>query len=401
MLKIIPSNFSFDVTAITALCRRKKKRLSDDSDDTNIGLLVQSAVATDLELGVVDKRESENKNLLPHFASMRWSGVSGRRGSASSDHTHSPQRVQPHRRPSRSRSANVTNPIGGVCSPMNPSEGRHSIPSTATSSHQKKKTQKIDMNSLNTYDIFKVFSTMTMFADHYSYFGLPGLTPAQSAWFRIIGRSAAPGFFFLAGFSSKRFRIRTYFAALFVYLFITVIPLGFVHSPWESIMNVLLINCVLYYIPPHRVTNRIVHLLTFVVLQYYRKQWSADFNIGYGTLPFALAIAGDSVKYQHELAPLWIVAAMMSHAQSSINVFAHGHAQTMLIIGECTFNAIIMIMFRVKEIKTLNEFVITRIARDGLKWLSRSGLVVYIGHLCLFRMVQLCYYSGSFRHLIY
>ena len=102
-----------------------------------------------------------------------------------------------------------------------------------------------------------------------------------------------------------------------------------------------------------------VHLVAFVVLQYYRRQWSADFNIGYGTLPFALAIAGDLVKHQHELAPLWVVAAMISHASSSNDVFAHSTAHSILIFGECMLNGMVMIMFRVKELKELTYSIRT------------------------------------------
>ena len=352
--------------APSSLCRRKKDK-KDRPSDPEIRPLLR--ITVDPELGLADQQRPESRERsnnilpLPHLDSG-----------------------QTHRRfPNPADSQNTSSPQKG-----------HST--DKKDGHQLK---RVDMKSLNTYDAFKVFSTITMFLDHYSYFGLPGLSQIQSSWFRIFGRSAAPGFFFLAGYSSKKFRTRTWFTALFVYLFIAVIPLAFVHSPWESIMNVMLINCVLFYVPPHRITSRLVHVMAFVVIQYYRRQWSRDFNIGYGTLPFAFAIAGDLVRHKHELAPVWVLAAITSFASASIEVFAKDSAQTVVIVGECMFNAAVMIMFRVKEIKGLNEFAITRFARDGMKWLSRSGLVVYIGHLGVFRLAQLCYYSGGFRHLIY
>jgi len=272
-----------------------------------------------------------------------------------------------------------------------------------TTTNNNKKADKVQVNkmnleSLNTYDLFKVFSTITMFIDHYAYFGLPGLTSSQSRWFRVIGRTAAPGFFFLAGYSSKRFRLRIYFGALFLYFFTAVVPVKMVHSPWESIMNVALINCVFYYLPPHCFQNVLVHAATFGVLQYYRQQWSQA-NIGYGTIPIILAIAGDLMRHKHYLRYIWVIAGMISFAVASKNVFAANTQQTAAIYLESTFNALIMCCFTIIELPTWNKNPFTKFYRNAFQWLSRNGLIVYIFHLCLFRTIQLCYFSGQFNHL--
>lgn len=261
---------------------------------------------------------------------------------------------------------------------------------------------KLNMDSLNTYDIFKVISTITMFIDHYGYFGLPGLDFKQQSWSRVIGRTAAPGFFFLSGYSSKKFRMRTWCAALFLYICTSVLPLNIVHSPWESIMNVLLMNCILFYIPPHRIRNPLIHLLIFIILQYYRSYASRELNIGYGTIPIMLGIAGDLLRYKHYMAPLWIIAGMTSFGYSSINVFSRNNYHTTVIILESILNALMMLFFKIIEIPILNKLCITRyLVRDGLIWLSRAGLLVYCGHLCIFRLIQLAYYAGNFNHMYY
>lgn len=257
------------------------------------------------------------------------------------------------------------------------------------------------MASLNTYDAFKVISTITMFIDHYGYFGLPGLSMRQSRWFRVIGRFAAPGFFFLAGWSSKKFRIKTWCAAVFTYMFTSVIPLGFVHSPWESIMNVALINCILYYIPPHRIRHWTVHCAIFGVLQYYRNYASSACNIGYGTVPFMLSIAGDLMKHQHYMRYAWVIAGMISFGYSSNSVFAATTNHTIAITVESMINGLCMIFFTIIEIPILDKLNITMIARDGLIWLSRTGLLVYIGHLVTYKLISMCYYAGNFNQMLY
>ena len=260
---------------------------------------------------------------------------------------------------------------------------------------------QLNMNSLNTYDIFKVLSTITMFIDHYGYFGLPGLSSTQSRWFRVIGRFAAPGFFFLAGWSSKKFRMKTWCAAVFTYVFTSVVPLGFVHSPWESIMNIALINCIFYFIPPHRIRHPLVHCLIFCALQYYRNYASSALNIGYGTIPFILAIGGDLMKHKHPMRFLWIAAGMISFGYSSISVFAANRFHTIAIITECVINGVFMLCFAIKEVQFLNKANITMIARDGLIWMSRTGLLVYIGHLALFKLISMTYYAGGFNSMLY
>lgn len=261
--------------------------------------------------------------------------------------------------------------------------------------------KSINLESLNSYDIFKIISTITMFIDHYGYFGLPGLTRSENNWFRIIGRTSAPGFFFLAGYSSKKFRIKTWFAALFLYIFTSIIPLHIVHSPWESILNILIINCIFYYIPPHQIKNILVHIILFLILQYYRNYASSILNIGYGTLPFMLSIAGDLIKHKHYLAKLWIIFAMFSFGYSSNEIFANNPMHTIAIICECILNGLMMIFFTIIEIPIFNKNHVIRLVRDGFKTLSRNGLIVYCSHLCVFRLIQLSYYSGQFNHIIY
>ena len=260
-------------------------------------------------------------------------------------------------------------------------------------------SNRINMSSLNTYDLFKIVSTCAMFVDHYGYFGLPPLSWTQRHQTRIFGRFAAPGFFFLAGFSSKRFRIKTWFAALFIYVFVTVLPLGITHSPWESIMNILLINAIFYYIPPHSIQNPLVHFAVFFVLRKYRDYWSADLNIGYGTIPFILSIVGDLMKHKHCLAIIWLVAGMRVYALSSIQIFASSDEDNAWIIGECVVNGIMMMLFCIKEVPCLNHLAVTRFVRDGLKWISRNGLLIYCGHLSMFKLIQLTNYNGTFNYI--
>ena len=261
-----------------------------------------------------------------------------------------------------------------------------------------KEKEEIDLSSLNTYDLFKIISTAAMFIDHSGYFGLCQIF---NFWIgehqsRIIGRFAAPGFFFLAGWSAKRFRLKTWFGAAFIYLFVAVIPLGITHSPWESIMNILLINCIFCYVPPHCIRNPFIHIAAFCALSHFRNYCSADLNIGYGTVPFILGIAGDLCKNQHFMAIFWVIAGMTVFAKSSIEIFASSKEDKAWIICECVMNALFMVLFKIKEVKIFNHFAATRVVRNVLKWISRNGLLIYCGHLSMFKLIQMTSWDGSF-----
>ena len=261
-----------------------------------------------------------------------------------------------------------------------------------------KKETKMDMSQVNTYDLFKLVSTVAMFIDHYGYFGLPGITPTQRNWCRIIGRFAAPGFFFLAGYASKRFRPRTWATAFFLYYFTTVAPLGIVYSPWESILNIAIINCIFEYLPPHKLKimeYKLFNIVLFGLLWSIRDYCSQKLLIGYGTLPFMLAIAGDLHRHKHSLAKAWIIGSMFVFFYSSNAVFASNMRQTVGIAMACLSNAVFMMSFKLMQVSQMAKSRLLNWTTDGIKWISREGLVVYVGHLMLYRLISALQYTWS------
>jgi hypothetical protein len=278
--------------------------------------------------------------------------------------------------------------LGNVSRKSNSTENNHDIKLDINDECAKvEPKQPINLTIVNTYDLFKLLSTLTMFVDHYAHFQLPGLpTWDYYMWFRIIGRTAAPGFFFLCGWSSKQFRFRTWFAALFLFIFTSAVPLHIVYSPWESIMNIVLMNCLLYYLPIEKVYNPLVHFGLFAFLQYYQQWASSDMNIGYGTIPAMLSIAGHLARNGNKWRVFWICATMTSFAMSSVKVFANTQNHTIAIWAECGLNAMFMLLFKVIPINMCNTWKF-KWCNETIKAISRNGLTVYIGHLMLFKLI--------------
>jgi hypothetical protein len=109
--------------------------------------------------------------------------------------------------------------------PKSPKPLRHN---TIDNNKSSSASTKLDLTSANTYDLYKVVITLCMIIDHYGLF-MPTVPYTQRSWMRVYGRVAAPSFFFLCGYSSKRFRMRTWVAALFLYVFTVVVPIDIVH----------------------------------------------------------------------------------------------------------------------------------------------------------------------------
>jgi len=113
-----------------------------------------------------------------------------------------------------------------------------------------------------------------------------------------------------------------------------------------------------------------------------------------------MSIAGDLHKNKHFMSIFWIIFGMIAFAMSSIRIFSFNKEDNTLIYIQCAINAVLMISFCIKEVKILNYLAITRLLRDGLKWVSRNGVIVYIGHLCLYKLIQMTNRNGSFDHIL-
>jgi len=106
---------------------------------------------------------------------------------------------------------------------------------------------------VSEYDLAKALGLIFMLVDHRAYFSIPTLfgevlSINQRRWCRIIGRGAAPMYFWVAGYAnSYRFRWLTFFFAIFMITATENFNLNLVYTPFETIVEILAVNVVFKY----------------------------------------------------------------------------------------------------------------------------------------------------------
>jgi hypothetical protein len=246
-------------------------------------------------------------------------------------------------------------------------------------------------SGINTYDIAKLIAVFTMIIDHYGYFGIPGISYTTARWTRIIGRVSAPLFFFLTGYSGKfRFRWRTWCYAVFLFAANAWLGLRLTATSFESLVIILFLNWGFQYIKFEKLNHWILHIPIFVALFFAKDYCSNTLRIAYGSLPFTLAIAGYLTKRKHYMSKPWAIASMTQFAYVAVGVFAQTEAQTRWICGLVAVEGVMFMFFnrfaRTAEFKIFNNL---GPIKDFLLYVSRNALLVYVGHLMLFRLIQM------------
>ena len=72
---------------------------------------------------------------------------------------------------------------------------------------------------------------------------------------------------------------------------------------------------------------------------------------------------------------------------------------TVGITVACFLNGIIMMMFKVQSIPGMDKNFVLKSAQNGIKWISREGLTVYVGHLMLYRLIATMQYTWKTKYL--
>merc|ERR1719483_79522 len=226
---------------------------------------------------------------------------------------------------------------------------------------------------------------MTMIVDHIGYYGV--ITGRFSRWTRCIGRTAAPPFFFLCGYSGNyRFRWPCWCWCLFVWFTVGYWGAGNLEKTFESLHNNLFINFVFRFIPFEKMKNKFVHAATIFALWQACDFTSATLQIPYGTLPYLFALGGAYLRIDPWVGRMYICFAGTFHCYRSVNVFAQTFLYKVTIVAVVAFVTLCMAFFKIKPLPMSKRF---SLLKDFWFWISRNGYVVYILHSTTFRMLYL------------
>jgi len=256
------------------------------------------------------------------------------------------------------------------------------------------KPKKTAPTGLNFYDLAKIWAVVTMIIDHYGYFGLPGISWTAARWTRVIGRTSAPMFFFLIGYSgSFRFRWHTWLYAVFLFACNAWLNLRLTATSFESLVIVLTVNMLFQYVDLEKLLNKhwIFHLLLFVPLALLESFTGDYLRIAYGSQAYMLIVTGLLVKRCNKYAKFWAIGTMIQYAYLAAEVFGRTPGMFNAIIALITMETFVFMFANRLGGKKVYSFsnMLPKEARDFLLYISRNAIIVYIVHLQMFRLIQM------------
>jgi TraX protein len=242
---------------------------------------------------------------------------------------------------------------------------------------------------INSHDLVKILAILTMIVDNAGLFLM-----YDNIWMRVIGRMAAPLFFYLVGYSgSYKFKYQILALGIglcLIKLFVSDNPslIGNI-LPLDILINFVLIKAILNRFDPAKLrTGYLILILAVLVL--IGEQTRAF--VEYGSLGLAIAIGSRLIYKNHQFGKPWIIIATTAHyliqgnslllswPEVSMKVMLLAIALLVLIF------ALSLLLFLKYELRTFT--VGSAPLRTIAIYISRYSLQIYFFHLAAFQIIH-------------
>jgi hypothetical protein len=242
---------------------------------------------------------------------------------------------------------------------------------------------------LNSHDLLKIAAISAMVIDHVGKYFL-----ANNVWMRVLGRLAAPQFFFLVGYSgSYRFKrwILIYGLALVAVSYVTDSGTGFYEriAPLNILLSFVLIKALLGRFDPARQPTENLFALLAVLIIFSLPGYLL---IEYGTLGLCYAIGGRLRQQRHEFAHIWLFATVGVHFFFELfflPILEPEMAQGAVVLG---MGLLVVVFLANLTIFVSYGFRLFRVENKPLKtvgiYVSRYSLEIYFFHLSAFMIAS-------------
>jgi len=241
---------------------------------------------------------------------------------------------------------------------------------------------------INTHDLMKVLAIVTMVVDNVGVFFMD-----DNVWMRLVGRMAAPLFFYLVGYSGSyrfKYQILALGVALWlVNLFASASPSMLEHYiPVNILITFVLIKAIMNRFDPVKMsTQSLVILLACLLLVGI----PSSLVVEYGSFGLAIAIGARLINQRHPFGRPWIITATVAHFlfQASLFLFVRPDVPMHIIpLGVPLFVAIVSASILVFVRYRLRGFALNPgWLRNTVVYISRYSLQVYFFHLAAFMII--------------
>lgn len=242
--------------------------------------------------------------------------------------------------------------------------------------------------AVNSHDLLKVFAISAMVVDHAGHFFVD-----DNVWMRVVGRMAAPLFFFMVGYSgSYRFKwqILMLGVALSAISFLTSTSSGLERFlPLNILLSFVLIKLILDRFDPAAQTSDL--LVTVLVILMVVSIPTYAFMVEYGSLGLCYAIGARLLTQRHPLARFWMsttvgvhflfemVALLIWNSSAPASLLPYAIPCLAALFG---INLAIFLNYRLRTFNTGPSWI-----RVPVIYLSRYSLQVYFFHLAAFMII--------------
>lgn len=242
---------------------------------------------------------------------------------------------------------------------------------------------------VNSHDLVKVLAILTMVVDHIGKYFL-----YDNIWMRLVGRMAAPLFFYLVGYSGS-YRFKYQILALGIALGLIEFFVGdnpsFVWRimPFNILISFVLIKLILNRFDPAKMRSRSL-ILWLAVLVFVSYETSA--YIEFGSLGLSIAVGSRLIHKRHPFGRPWITVSTTAHFLLQMNWFLFMRPDVpMQIIPVATLLlasifALSLFLFLKYELRTFT--VNPAWLRAIVLYVSRYSLHIYFFHLAAFKIVH-------------
>jgi hypothetical protein len=244
-------------------------------------------------------------------------------------------------------------------------------------------------SQVNSHDLVKTLAILTMVIDHIGVYFMD-----DNIWMRLIGRMAAPLFFYLVGYSgSYKFKYQIlglgialcsieFFVSNDSSLILRILPLNI-------LINFVLIKAILNRFDPTKMRSGSLILLLAILLLIgnYTRTY-----IEYGTLGLSIAIGSRLINERHPFGKPWMIIATTAHFLLQMNSLLFVRLDVSMqvipiaVLLLASIFALSLLLFLKYELRTFT--VNPAWLRTLVIYVSRYSLQIYFFHLAAFKIVH-------------
>lgn len=234
---------------------------------------------------------------------------------------------------------------------------------------------------INTHDLFKIVASTLMVVDHYG-----ELILSDNPWCRLLGRAAAPLFFFLVGFTNKLHINRS----LISYGLILTFIYSFFHTQFfiNILINFIIIHYCLLLLPlqnwalvPRLISFGLLFGINIVIYPF----------IEYGTLGMLIAYSGRMLAIKDRYTAWFLLFSLGIYFtwQAKIFHFLQALPYSILLGGLALCSYFAMLYYRQRTFIFPKPITIVGLI------ISRYSLPIYFYHYLLLQIINLAQHTPS------